>query len=146
MNAARKKISYAGLFLLLLSITAFAQTPRLYIQNDTDKVITGAYVATILNDDQHTEVIQDRFPVPTGRSSTPQLPYYLIKERIAFTDNFDGCTSTVVFTLENRGGSFNILQPSSDGNICMVNGLPKRFSGTLLADGFTILLLEEVAP
>lgn len=148
MSTAKKIISYVALFLFLLIINseALAITPRIFVQNDTDKVIHGSYKATILNDDQHTETVEDTFPAPPGRTATPPLPYYLITEKIYFTNFFENCASTVTFTIENRGGSFNILQPTSDGVACMVNGQARRFSGTLLPDGFTILLLEEAAP
>lgn len=127
-----------------MSSELLAATPRINIQNDTDKYIAGAYTATILNDNQQTEDIEDTFPVPTGISATPPLPYYLINQRIAFTSFFEGgCTSTVTFRVENRGGAFNIIEPNSDGATCISNGIPRRLSATQLHDGFTILLLEE---
>ncbi len=143
MKATHRILMRAGLFLLLSIIgTAFAETPSINIQNDTDNNIEGSYNATILNDHAQTNFIQDTFPAPPGRSATPPLPYYLLREHVMFTDNLEGCESTVGFDVENRGGSFYILQPSSLGTSCNVEGQTKKLSGTVLPDGFTILLLE----
>lgn len=123
----------------------YPATPSIYLQNDSDYTITGAYTATIVDEHQQTNEIKDTFPVPTGRTATPPLPYYLNKEHLTFTLFMHPCTSTVSFDVENRGGSFYILQSSSQGGACIRNGQARKLSGTVLEDGFTILLLEEPA-
>lgn len=120
-------------------------TPSITYQNDTDATMTGGYTAVIMNKNHQTRTLQDTFPIPPGTITTPQLPFYLINQRVFITEQFDDCSSTVVFNVEQRGGVFSIIEGSAMGSGCPTSNGPTALFGTVLQDGFTILLLERPA-
>lgn len=124
-------------------VPAELPTPTVTFQNDTDVIMTGGYTATVTNKNHQTRTLQDSFPIPPGTTTTPRLPYYLINQRIYITELFGNCPSSVIFNLEQRGGAFSIIEGSATGRGCPTPAGSKALVGTVLQDGFTILLLER---
>lgn len=141
-------IFITALLMSVIPIMSHAQnvTPSITIQNDTDKNISGGYVADIVNENYQTRKTQDTFTVPPGTTTTNPLQFYLINQRLYFTDDIEDCISTVSFHVENRGNAFRILEGTAVGKPCVSNGLEIVLNGTVLRDGFSILLIEEKKP
>lgn len=116
--------------------------PNLTIKNDTEQPITENYSATIIDRNQELQIINSTIPLKSNSIISPPLPDYLVKEQISFTEDFDGCFSTVRFLVSHDTGEFNITDPITRGAVCETEVGPKRLKGTLLEDGWTILLSE----